>query len=70
LSLVKTTSVLWSRPVRCNAAGAVAHLAEHGWQPDCVVLRRQHDLGAAQEGQLLVALAAAKLGQKVRGGGG
>jgi pantoate--beta-alanine ligase len=44
-------------------AEAMAHLLEHGWQPDYVALRRQHDLGAAQEGQPLVALAAAKLGK-------
>jgi pantoate--beta-alanine ligase len=44
-------------------AEAMAHLAEHGWQPDDVVLLRQHDLGAAQERQPLVALAAAKLGK-------
>ena len=44
-------------------AEAMVHLAFHGWQPDYVALRRQHDLGAAQEGQPVVALAAAKLGK-------
>ncbi|MEJ6004789.1 pantoate--beta-alanine ligase [Paucibacter sp. AS339] len=43
-------------------AEAIQHLRAHGWQPDYVTLRRQHDLGAAVEGQPLVALAAAKLG--------
>nr|WP_295082428.1 pantoate--beta-alanine ligase [uncultured Roseateles sp.] len=43
-------------------AEAMAHLRAHGWQPDYVCLRRQHDLGPAQAGQPVVALAAAKLG--------
>lgn len=51
------------RDVAAIEAEAMRRLAEHGWQPDYVALRRQHDLGAAQEGQPLVALAAAKLGK-------
>jgi pantoate--beta-alanine ligase len=51
------------RDVAAIEAEAMAHLAEHGWQADYVALRRQHDLGAAQEGQPLVALAAAKVGK-------
>jgi len=43
-------------------AEAMAHLREHGWQPDYVCLRRQHDLSPAVAGQPVVALAAAKLG--------
>ncbi|MBB4843487.1 pantoate--beta-alanine ligase [Paucibacter oligotrophus] len=43
-------------------AEAMAHLREHGWQPDYVCLRRQHDLSPALPGQPVVALAAAKLG--------
>lgn len=41
---------------------AMRSLADHGWQPDYVVLRRQADLGAPAEGAPLVALAAARLG--------
>jgi pantoate--beta-alanine ligase len=51
------------RDVSTLEAEAMHHLADHGWQPDYVVLRRQHDLGAPQEGQPLVALAAARLGK-------
>lgn len=51
------------RDVSALEAEAMHHLADHGWQPDYVVLRQQHDLGAPQEGQPLVALAAAKLGE-------
>jgi pantoate--beta-alanine ligase len=51
------------RDVAAIETEAMAHLAEHGWQPDDVMLRRQHDLGAVQEGQPLVALTAAKLGK-------
>ncbi|MEJ6003134.1 pantoate--beta-alanine ligase [Paucibacter soli] len=43
-------------------ADAMQALRAHGWQPDYVTLRRQHDLGPAQEGQALVALAAARIG--------
>ncbi|MFG6439988.1 pantoate--beta-alanine ligase [Roseateles sp. LKC17W] len=41
---------------------AMQSLVDAGWAPDYVTLRRQHDLGAAVEGQPLVALAAARLG--------
>ena len=43
-------------------ADAMRQLADHGWQPDYVVLRRQRDLGAPAGGDALVALAAARLG--------
>jgi len=43
-------------------AEAMADLRAHGWQPDYVCLRRQHDLSPALPGQPVVALAAAKLG--------
>jgi pantoate--beta-alanine ligase len=49
------------RDVAALEAEAMRHLAEHGWQPDYVVLRRQRDLGAPG-GDALVALAAARLG--------
>jgi len=42
---------------------AMQRLADQGWQPDYVTLRRQRDLGPALEGEPLVALAAAKLGK-------
>jgi pantoate--beta-alanine ligase len=42
---------------------AMRELADHGWQPDYVVLRRQRDLGAPAGGEPLVALAAARLGR-------
>ena len=41
---------------------AMAQLRAQGWQPDYVALRRQADLGPAQPGQSLLALAAARLG--------
>jgi len=44
-------------------AEAMRQLAEHGWQPDYVTLRRQRDLGAPMDGEPLVALAAARLGK-------
>lgn len=44
-------------------AEALSALRAHGWQPDYLVLRRRLDLGAPVEGQPLVALAAARLGQ-------
>jgi pantoate--beta-alanine ligase len=50
------------RDVNTLEAGAMRELADHGWQPDYVVLRRQRDLGAPAEGESLVALAAARLG--------
>ncbi len=51
------------RDVSALEAGAMRELADHGWQPDYVALRRQRDLGAAAAGEPLVALAAAKLGR-------
>jgi len=50
------------RDVEALEAEAMQHLRDHGWQPDYVCLRRQRDLGAPAEGQALVALAAARLG--------
>lgn len=43
-------------------ADAMQSLCDAGWAPDYVTLRCQHDLGAAVDGQPLVALAAARLG--------
>jgi len=42
---------------------AMQALRDAGWAPDYVTLRRQHDLGPAEHGQPLVALAAARLGK-------
>jgi len=50
------------RDLAAMEADAAQTLREAGWQPDYVVLRRQHDLGEAREGEALVALAAARLG--------
>lgn len=50
------------RDVAALEADALQSLRDAGWAPDYVTLRRQHDLGAAVEGQPLVALAAARLG--------
>ena len=50
------------RDLGAMEADAMQALVEVGWAPDYITLRRQHDLGAAQEGQPLVALAAARLG--------
>ena len=44
-------------------ADAMQSLRDAGWAPDYVTLRRRHDLSPAREGEPLVALAAAKLGQ-------
>ncbi|HEY1399496.1 pantoate--beta-alanine ligase [Roseateles sp.] len=44
-------------------ADAMQSLRDAGWAPDYLTLRRRHDLGAAREGDALVALAAAKIGQ-------
>jgi pantoate--beta-alanine ligase len=41
---------------------AMAQLAERGWKPDYVSLRRRDDLGVPAAGDPLVALAAARLG--------
>ena len=43
-------------------ARAMESLAERGWQPDYLVLRRRADLRAPAPGEPLVALAAARLG--------
>jgi pantoate--beta-alanine ligase len=51
------------RDVSALEAGAMRELTAHGWQPDYVVLRRQRELGAAIDGEPLVALAAARLGK-------
>jgi len=51
-----------ARDLEAMEADAMQALRDHGWQPDYVTLRRQHDLGPAQEGQPLVALAAARIG--------
>lgn len=51
------------RDVAAIEAEAMAALQAAGWAPDYLVLRRRLDLGAPAEGQLLVALAAARLGQ-------
>jgi pantoate--beta-alanine ligase len=50
------------RDLAAMEADAMQALRDAGWAPDYVTLRRQHDLGAAVEGQPLVALAAARLG--------
>ncbi len=50
------------RDIAALEASAMAHLREHGWEPDYIALRRQHDLGSPEPGQALVALAAARLG--------
>lgn len=42
---------------------AMASLRDAGWAPDYLTLRRRHDLGAAREGEPLVALAAARIGE-------
>ena len=42
---------------------AMERLAARGWAPDYLVLRRRRDLGAPAEGEALVALGAARLGQ-------
>jgi pantoate--beta-alanine ligase len=43
-------------------ARAMQSLAQRGWQPDYMALRRRADLQAPQAGDALVALAAARLG--------
>ena len=50
------------RDIAALEALAMAQLREHGWEPDYIALRRQHDLGSPEPGQALVALAAARLG--------
>ena len=44
-------------------ADAMQALRDAGWAPDYLTLRRRHDLGPAREGEALVALAAARIGQ-------
>lgn len=44
-------------------ADAMQSLRDAGWAPDYLTLRRRHDLGPARDGEPLVALAAAKIGQ-------
>ncbi len=51
------------RDLETLEGAAMQYLREHGWKPDYVCLRRQHDLGTPDEGVPLVALAAAKLGK-------
>ncbi|QFZ87326.1 pantoate--beta-alanine ligase [Variovorax paradoxus] len=50
------------RDVAALEARAMQLLAQRGWQPDYLVLRRRADLQAPQAGDALVALAAARLG--------
>ncbi|RIX76695.1 pantoate--beta-alanine ligase [Acidovorax cavernicola] len=50
------------RDVAALEARAMQSLAQRGWQPDYLVLRRRADLQAPQAGDALVALAAARLG--------
>lgn len=52
-----------ARDVARLEADAMQTMRDAGWLPDYMTLRRQHDLGAPQEGQPIVALGAAKLGQ-------
>jgi pantoate--beta-alanine ligase len=63
---LRTLADAWrrgERGVSALEANAMRALADHGWQPDYVVLRRQRDLSAPIEGEPLVALAAARLGR-------
>ncbi len=50
------------RDLAAMEADALQSLRDAGWAPDYLTLRSQHDLGAAAEGQPLVALGAARLG--------
>ncbi|WP_447777508.1 pantoate--beta-alanine ligase [Variovorax boronicumulans] len=50
------------RDVAALEARAMQSLAQRGWQPDYLVLRRRADLQTPQPGDALVALAAARLG--------
>lgn len=51
------------RPFTTIEAQAVAALRDHGWQPDYIAIRRQHDLApAGADDRALVILAAARLG--------
>ncbi len=51
------------RDLAAMEADAMQALRDAGWAPDYLTLRRQHDLGAAVDGQPLVALGAARLGK-------
>ena len=50
------------RELAAIEARAMQSLAQRGWQPDYLVLRRRSDLQAPSAGEPLVALAAARLG--------
>ncbi|WP_454907477.1 pantoate--beta-alanine ligase [Variovorax gossypii] len=50
------------RDLAAIEARAMQSLAQRGWQPDYLVLRRRADLQAPSAGEPLVALAAARLG--------
>lgn len=50
------------RDLAAIEARAMQALAQRGWQPDYLVLRRRSDLQAPSAGEPLVALAAARLG--------
>ncbi len=50
------------RDLAALEAESMQALRDAGWQPDYLTLRCQHDLSPAREGQALVALGAAKLG--------
>lgn len=50
------------RDLAAIEARAMQSLAQRGWQPDYLVLRRRSDLHAPSAGEPLVALAAARLG--------
>jgi pantoate--beta-alanine ligase len=52
-----------ARDIERLEAAAMLTLRDAGWLPDYMTLRRQHDLGAPRDGEPLVALGAAKLGQ-------
>lgn len=52
-----------ARDVARLEADAMQTMRDAGWLPDYMTLRRQHDLGAPQDGEPIVALGAAKLGQ-------
>jgi len=64
-STLKSLVARWQageRDLGAMEADAMRSLSDAGWVPDYVTLRRQRDLGEAQLGQPLVALAAARLG--------
>ena len=50
------------RDVAAMELEAMQSLRDAGWLPDYLTLRRQHDLGPAEDGEPLVALGAARLG--------